>query len=580
MEHAIELTQDRAPPCPPFYRMSPAELDEVQRQIEELLDQGFIRPSNSQFAAQVLFARKQDGSLRMCTDYRALNRITRRDQYPIPRMDDLFDRLHGAQFFSKLDLASGYHQVRVAEEDIPKTAFRTRYGLFEFLVLPFGLCNAPATFMRLMNHTFSDYLDKFVLIYLDDLLVFSRTFDEHLHHLDAVLSRLEAQSLYLKASKCEFARHSTDFLGHTVTKDGICMQSAKVLAIQEWPPPTSIPQLRSFLGLVNYYRRFIPHCASTVAPLEALLRKDTPYAWGEPQAVAFATIKKDFTQEPTLLLPDPRQTYHLYVDASDFALGAILTQDQGKGRQPLAFFSRKLSGAERNYTTTMKELLAVRDACLHWRCYLENPRMRFHVYSDHRNLTFASKDTARDRNLTYWQQQLEIFNYQLHYIKGGDNPADPLSRRPDMELCVLTTRDALHQRIQTAYTTDPLYQQPPPHLQPKDGFYYCEETRLCIPDDAALRRTLVEEQHEPPYVGHFGESKTLQLVTKRYWWPSLRQDVHRFCATCQTCQRNTASNQRPAGLLQPLPAPEQLWTHVSVDFCSGLPTGVGGHDCI
>jgi hypothetical protein len=232
-------------------------MDELKKQLEELLEQGFIRPSVSPYGAPILFVRKKDGSLRMCVDYRALNKITIKNKYPLPRIDELLDRLHGAKFFSKLDLMSGYHQVRIKDQDVFKTAFRTRYGHYEFRVLPFGLTNAPATFMRLMNDIFRPLLDKYVIIYLDDILIYSKTKEEHESHLKTVLDILRRHQLYAKLSKCDLFKTSVEFLGHVLSSDGIRPDPRKVDAVSSWPKPTSITELRSFLGLANFYRKFM-----------------------------------------------------------------------------------------------------------------------------------------------------------------------------------------------------------------------------------------------------------------------------------------------------------------------------------
>jgi hypothetical protein len=251
IDHRIELEPGSLPVSRPVYRMSPTELDEVKRQLDELLSKGFIRPSVSPYGAPILFVKKKDGSMRMCIDYRALNKTTIKNSYSLPRIDDLLDQLHGATVFSKIDLRSGYHQIRVFEPDIPKTAFRTRYGHYEFTVLPFGLCNAPGTFQRLMNDVFRQYLDKFVLVYLDDILVYSKTPDEHLDHLQRVFSLLRQHQLYGKLSKCEFGKDTCDFLGHVITSSGIKPDPKKVQAVQDWPVPRDVTELRSFLGLAG-----------------------------------------------------------------------------------------------------------------------------------------------------------------------------------------------------------------------------------------------------------------------------------------------------------------------------------------
>lgn len=275
--HTIPLESGTQPVFRPMYRLSQAETAEVKRQLEELLAKGLIEPSTSPYGAPVLFVQKKDGSLRMCIDFRALNKHTIKNRYPLPRIDDLLDQLRGAKVFSSLDLQSGYHQIRITEEDVPKTAFRTPFGHYQFKVLCFGLTNAPATFQHAMNSAFRGLLGKFVLVYLDDILVFSKNEQEHVEHLRQVLDILRQQKYYAKMSKCEFMKAEVPFLGHLVSAAGVRVDPRKVEAIRDWPTPTTVTQVRSFLGLANYFRRFMQGYASMSAPLSDLTKKDVPF---------------------------------------------------------------------------------------------------------------------------------------------------------------------------------------------------------------------------------------------------------------------------------------------------------------
>ncbi|KAL5548161.1 hypothetical protein UlMin_003392 [Ulmus minor] len=270
----IELVPGTTPISKAPYRMAPMELKELQTQLQELLDKGFIRPSHSPWGAPVLFVKKKDGTLRMCIDYRELNKVTIKNKYPLPRIDDLFDQLKGAAVFSKIDLRSGYHQLKIKEDDIPKTAFRTRYGHYEFLVMSFGLTNAPAAFMDLMNRVFKEYLDKFVIVFIDDILIYSRDQEEHRGHLRTALQTLKEHQLYAKFSKCEFWLDNVQFLRHVISKNGISVDPTKIEAVSKWSAPTNVSEIRSFLGLAGYYRRFVEGFSSLAAPLTALTKKD------------------------------------------------------------------------------------------------------------------------------------------------------------------------------------------------------------------------------------------------------------------------------------------------------------------
>lgn len=304
MDHIIELEPGAKPPAFSPYRMAPPELAELRKQLKELLDAGFIRPSKAPYGALVLFQKKHDGSLRLCIDYRALNKVTIKNKYPIPLIADLFDQLGGAHCFSKLDLRSGYYQVRIAEGDEPKTACETRYGSYEFLVMPFGLTNAPATFSTLMNKIFHSYLDKFV--------VYSQSLEDHVDHLKAVFSKLREHHLFVKKETCSFAQNEVASLGHIIRDGIIKMDESKVKAILDWEAPSNVNELRSFLGLANYYRRFIKGYSAVVAPLTELLKKDQGWAWSQSCQNAFDNLKKAVTERPVLALPDTHKPFEVH----------------------------------------------------------------------------------------------------------------------------------------------------------------------------------------------------------------------------------------------------------------------------
>ncbi|KAJ9536400.1 LOW QUALITY PROTEIN: hypothetical protein OSB04_un000413 [Centaurea solstitialis] len=304
VEFRIDLVPGAGPIAKSPYRLAPSEMQELSKQLQELLDKGFIRPSSSPWGAPVLFVKKKDGSFRMCIDYRELNKITIKNRYPLPRIDDMFDQLQGATYFSKIDLRSGYHQMRVREEDIPKTAFRTRYGHYEFLVMPFGLTNAPAVFMDLMNRVCRPYLDKFVIVFIDDILIYSQSKEDHEQHLRSILELLKAEELYAKFSKCEFWIREVHFLGHVVNKEGI------------HEAPKTPTEIRQFLGLAGYYRRFIANFSKIAQPLTALTQKDKKFIWGEKQEEAFQVLKHKLCNAPILALPEGTDNFVVYCDAS------------------------------------------------------------------------------------------------------------------------------------------------------------------------------------------------------------------------------------------------------------------------
>ena len=405
----------------------------MQRQVTVGIERGHIQPSTSPYGAMVLFVKKKDGSLRMCVDYRALNNLTKKNRYALPLADDLFDRVQGARYFSKLDLNAGFNQIRVEEADIQKTAFRTRFGHFEYTVLPMGLCNAPATFMHLMNTTFSKELGLFVLVFLDDILVFSRTEEEHIRHLRIVLQRLRDQKLYAKPSKCEWMKDEVEFLGHRIGRDGLAVMQEKVDAIKTWPVPTTVTDVRSFLGLTGFYRKFVEGYSTIAAPLNELTKDSIEWRWGPEEQSAFEDLQQRMSSTPVLAIPDDRLPYVMHIDASGFAMGAALMQDAGKGLRPVAFMSKKMKGAETRYPVHEQELLALVTAVRHWRHYLHshNP---FTIMSDHHSLRYFSTQPLLSNRQARWKDVLADFDFTIKYIEGPKNVvADALSRRSDLK---------------------------------------------------------------------------------------------------------------------------------------------------
>ena len=608
IDHKIELIPGSAPTNRPTYRMSPTELDELKKQLDELIKAGFIQPSKSPFGAPILFVKKKDGTMRMCIDYRALNGITIKNSYPLPRIDELFDRLHGAKVFSKIDLRSGYHQIRITDEDVHKTAFRSRYGHFEFLVLPFGLTNAPATFMHLMHSIFRPFLDKFALVFLDDILIYSKNMIEHKDHVRQVLELLRKNKLYAKESKCELFKDRVEFLGHIVDAKGIHMMSDKIDAVTGWPTLTSVADVRSFLGTVGYYRKFVHMFSDIAAPLSELLKKEQPFQWGDRQQKAFDQLKKAVSQQPVLILPDPTKPYVVTTDASGFAIGAWLGQDQlGEGSlQPIAYLSKKMSSAECNYPVHEQELLAIVLALKEWRHHLSGASFTVRVVTDHKSLIHLQSQPHLSPRQRRWQEFLQEFNFIIEYQEGKHNAvADGLSRRPDHKSSDVMTIAAvevdtvnstidvgsdLKKDIIAAYQTDSqcvtiLTKLNQPSVTDSewklnDGLILNSTGRIRIPDSPSIKLQILQECHDVPLGGHVGSQKTIANVTRRFIWPKLHEYVREYVSTCVSCQRNKPSTQLPIGLLQPLPIPEAPWWTVTMDLITALPRTKSGHDAI
>jgi hypothetical protein len=420
------------------YSLSPSELKAICEFLDEHLNYGFIRPSSSTHGAPVLFVKKKDGSLRLCVDFRRLNKITKKDRYPLPLISDLLDIPRRAKRYTKIDLRHAYHLVRIAEGDEWKTAFRTRYGSFEWQVMPFGLTNAPAAFQWFMNTIFADLLDVTVICYLDDILVYSEDPVDHTEHVREVLRRLRKHGLYARADKCEFGVESVEYLGFFMSPDGLTMDSKKVQAISDWPTPRKVKDVQSFLGFANFYRRFIHNYSDITIPLTRLTRKTTPFVWSSACESAFTRLKTAFTRAPILVHWQPDHHLVVETDASDYAAAAVLSMhcDDGELR-PVAFMSRSFKGAELNYDVHDKELLAIYDAFRGWRHYLEGTPETIDVVTDHKNLEYFSTTKILTRRQARWSEYLSAFNMVVCFRPGklGGKPdatSIPVKEKPTL----------------------------------------------------------------------------------------------------------------------------------------------------
>eukprot|EP00253_Pinus_taeda_P011178 PITA_11178 len=549
IDFTIELIPGVAPVSHAPYRMNVPELTELKMQLQELLDKNYIRPSVSPWGAPVLFVKKKDGTFRMCIDYRQLNKLTIKNKYPLPRIDELFDQVKGATVFSKIDLRSSYHQIRIKEEDIAKTTFRTRYGHYEFVVLPFGLTNAPATFMCLMNSIFHQYLDRFVLIFIDDILVYSRTVEEHQEHLRKVLQTLREHQLYAKFSKCDFFKEEIQYLGHVISKEGIAVDPEKIKAIMDWPVPKDVADIRSFMGLAGYYRRFVEGFSRVAFPITSLQKKGKAFQWTPNCQKSFEQLKHLLTTAPILRIVDPDKDYVVCTDASKEGVGGVLMQE---GRV-VAYESRKLKEHEQKYSTYDLELTAVIHALKMWRHYL------------------------------------------IKHLQGKENRvADALSRKVQQlyEVSISEWKSPILEMVKEASRQDINYQQLKLQLQQsagltdqsdyklnKDGMIHFKQ-RLYVPSQDKIKNLIMDEFHVSHYAGHPGYQKMITAIRKEYFWPGMKKDIAEYLARCLECQQIKAEHQHPAGLLQPLPIPEWKWEIISMDFIAGLPKTKKGNDSI
>ncbi|GJQ93809.1 putative reverse transcriptase domain-containing protein [Tanacetum coccineum] len=495
--------------------------------------------SDISVGAPILFMKKKDVSMRMCIDYHELNKLTVKNRYPLPRIDDLFDQLQGARYFSKIDLRSGYHQLRVHEDDIPKTAFRTRYGHFEFTVMPFGLTNAPAIFMDLMNRVCKPYLDKFVIVFIDDILIYSKTKEDHEVHLRLMLELLTKEKLYAKFSKCEFWLQEVHFLGHVVNQSGIHVDPSKIEAVKNWKAPTTPSEVRSFLGLAGYYRRFIVNFSKIAKPLTSLTQKNQKYEWGEEQEAAFQTLKNNLCDAPILSLPDGVEDFVVYCDASNQGLGCVLMQRD----KVIAYASRQLKIHEKNYTTHDLELGAVVFALKTWRHYLYGTKSV--IYTDHKSLQhiFDQKDlNMRQRR---WIELFSDYECEIRYHPGKAN----------VVLILAAQKEAFEQQIEKR----------------DDGSLYFMD-RIWVPLVGDVKITIMDEAYKSKYSVHPGADKMYYDLRDMYWWPGMKRDIATYVSKCLTCSKVKVEHQRPSGLLQQPEIPEWKWDKITMDFITKLPS--------
>ncbi|QRW04602.1 Retrotransposable element Tf2 protein [Ceratobasidium sp. AG-Ba] len=565
------------------YPLSPIESRTIKEFIDQELADGKIRPSKSPIASPCFFVKKKDGSLRLVTDYRKINNITIPDQFPMPLQVELVDQVKNAKIYSKLDLRWGFNNIRIKEGDEWKTAFRTAYGIYEYLVMPFGLKNAPAVLQRMMNDIFRHLLGVTVVVYMDDILIFSEKEEDHAEHVKEVLKILRENNLYAKLSKCEFFVKKVIFLGLVITPEGISMEEEKIKAIMEWSAPRKIKEVQAFLGF------------------------DTKFEWTQECQQAFEEIKKRVSQDPVLIHPDPDKPFILETDASGIAIGAILSQRGEDGYlHPVAYLSKSYNDAQRNYDTANKELLAIVESLKHWRIYLEGTILPVTVFTDHRNLERWKNAETFNRRHARWHMELASFNFEIHYRPGKmSNKPDALSRRHDhedipnpqqiminaerfkgfkatIEIDIISMiRESLSddESLTTLIESTKKKEDLPPSIRKQYDKYEWKEDllwyegRIVIPENKEIRLAILEMHHDNPIAGHQGQARTLELISRRYYWPAMKQQVNRFVETCEICQRSKGHKQYAPQ--KPLPIPQKPWEDIAYDFIVKLPESQG-----
>ncbi|KAL0533232.1 hypothetical protein IC582_030448 [Cucumis melo] len=581
IEHHIHLKEGTNPINVRPYRYGFHQKEEMEKLVQEMLNSGVIRPSNSPYSSPVLLVKKKDGSWRFCVDYRAVNNATIPDKFPIPVVEELFDELCGATLFSKIDLKSGYHQIRMADEDIEKTAFRTHEGHYEFLVMPFGLTNAPATFQALMNNIFKPFLRKFVLVFFDDILVYSRNEEEHEEHMKKVLTVLRCHELFANQKKCHFAQQKIEYLGHVISGEGVAVDPEKIKAISDWPQPTNVKETRGFLGLTGYYRRFVRNYGSIAAPLTQLLKKGG-FNWTEEATVAFNRLKSAMMSLPVLALPDFSKQFEIEADASGYGVGAVLVQD----KRPVAYYSHTLALRDRSRPVYERELMAVVLAVQRWRPYLLIGKFR--VKTDQKALKFLLDQRIIQPQYQKWIAKLLGYSFEVVYKPGVENrAADALSRKPEeVQLFGLSIPIAVDLEIvKKEVFQDPKYERIIRQIEQGEELEVNDyslkkgllmyKNRLVILKQSSLIPVILDTFHNSAIGGHSGFLRTYKRIAAELYWMGMKADIKKHCEECLVCQRSKTLALSPAGLLVPLEIPQAIWSDISMDFVEGLPKSSG-----
>ena len=567
------------------YRVSATEQEIIRKEIQKMLLMGVIRHSSSPWSSPIVVVMKKDGTRRFCVDYRKLNAVTERDVYPLPRIEEVLTYLQGKIIFSLCDAIFGFWQIPMSADSISKTAFISQDGLYEFLVMPFGLTNAPSTFQRLMDQVLQGIRFLFVLDYIDDLLTFSNSFEDHLVHLRELFSRLRHANVRLKAAKCQFGLSEIIFLGYVVSSDGIAPDPSKIAAVLKFPTPQNATDVRSFLGLCNYYRRFVKEFAHKAHPLHLLTRLNTPWRWTPEHQQAFDFFKKVLTEAPVLVLPDTTKPFVLYTDASTYAIGAILSQVYDDGDRVVSYLSRSLNSAEQNYTTTERECLAIVWSIKTFRPYLHG--QDFTIITDHHSLVWLMTYKDASPRLLRWSITLQEYKFKVVYRPGKNHAnVDALSR--NVSVLAITSvkssdsisigpefgesqrRDAslsyfyqlgLHQHDSFVLRNGVLFKRKstPKQLQKwlkldpsDDNLLYLYQDCLVIP--ASARAEALTIVHDDAFSGaHMGFRKCWLKLQQRFWWPRMAKDLDHWIKSCKICAQFSPSKPPRVGKLMSIP---------------------------
>ncbi|GBN09022.1 Transposon Tf2-6 polyprotein [Araneus ventricosus] len=579
--------------------MTPAKKELLKKELESLLAEGIIEECESPYASPVVLVPKPNGSIRLCIDYGKLNATTIPNTYPLPRMDDLLNEAKSTKFMSTIDLKAGYHQVKVYEADQEKTAFIYPFGTYKFLRMPFGLRNAPATFQRLIDKFRSGLKDVFALSYLDDIIVLSENFDKHLADLRQVFERLSLFKLTANRNKCNFACNRVKYLGHYITEQGIEVDADKVSSVQKITEPTCVKEVQSYLQTCSWFRRYVPHFSEIARPLSDLTKKNKTWTWGEPERKAFESLKKMLISPPVLSQPDGSKPFIIRTDASSYALGAVLIQGEKPEEHVIEYASRLLSSAERNYSTTEREALAVVWALEKFRGYVENQEII--IASDHQPLKWLMSIKSPSGRLARWALQIQSFHPKILYTPGKSNVVADLLSRPvhdnkefvcnlntiSIELPSRRSRDIREEQMkdedikkiidcfESGRKDEDFINWTSRGYLMNQGILYryspdteSEEAQLVVP--CHERERVLQQYHDSPTAGHSGSEGTYFKIASRYYFPGMRKFIAEYVKNCAECNRYKPNNQKPAGLLR-TPIYAQRFETLAINLFGPLP---------
>lgn len=619
--HPIKLKDENAVAYRKPYKVPLRYAEELQRQLKKYLEAGFIEPSVSPFGAPVVMVPKANGEVRLCNDFRGLNKLTIVDHYSLPNLEDLLSEIKGSAYYSTIDLCLGYHQILIEEQDRPKTAFHTQYGSYQWVVMPFGLVNGPSTFQRVMEHVLQPYLHKILLVYLDDIIIFSKSSTEHMEHLSQVMNTLRQYNLKARLRKCHFFQKKIKFLGHTISQAGICPSDDKILIIKNYPFPSTPKEAQKFLGFCGFYRKFVHQFSKLARPLNLYALKKLRRS--KEVEEAFEQLKARLINAPILINPEAGANYLITTDASDFAMGGVVDKvsEDGVVLGTVAFFSKLLSKAERNYSIREKELLAVVATLKRFYYFLAGHKIN--IATDHKSLEYLLKSSSPPSpRLARWLEFLSEFDISIQYITGKSNKADALSRDFTKSLQLATVSIQLHhqvlgddffKRVQASYVQDKkasiIYttlkqlkdktnnksnviipksiKQSIKQYLIQDNLLYFKGfnkmgqaiLRLFIPTPA-LQFEVIRLHHDSPTATHYGPLKMLADLSELYFWPNMFNQIKLYVKRCYKCQANKPSNHHEYGLLKPLEIARSRWNSITMDFISGFRLVKGSFDMI